>query len=1581
MAMSTQRRSERKENHQGRGKGKRRISRAAAAHLLWDAEGLEQRILLAFTPTPVTRYHMDNQSNGVNSTETLLTPSTVNVNQFGKQFSTPVDGQVYAEPLYVPNLNITSGPQQGVHNVVFVATEHDTLYAIDAHGGNILWTRSFTDTTNGAVNPLGATAMKPVPSGGSIISSTDLTPEIGITATPVIDLASNSLYLVAKSQQTIGGNVNHFDQILYRINIQSGAVISSKVIGDTIYSGGNYTYVTSGAAADTPYSLGTGSGAITVSGQSRVYFNALREFGRVALMIYNGTIYMGFASHGDAGPYHGWMLAYDANTLALKGALDTTPNGGLGGIWQGGGSIVVDPQGNFYFETGNGSFNTSASNFGTNYSGLPKDADYGDAFVKVQLDPSTSPTNQNANGWGLKVVDFFSPFNNSALNGNDTDLGSGSPVILPDAVGSTAHPHLLIGAGKEGKLYLIDRDNMGGFNNTTDRVVQEQGSALTGLLNTPSFFMNNPNPAAPAKPSGTLLVVMGYGSGARAFNISNGAFSTTPTSQTTTDFGYLPGSPTVSADGITNGIMWAINRNTNKLYAYRADNLGIELWDSGMAPNSRDQLGTANKFTVPTVADGQVFVGTANSLVVYGPPVAPTAPPIAPGGLVATAPTYNQVKLTWADLSSNEDEFLIERTTTPNDPASWQQIDTVSANATTYTDTDVLAESTYYYRVRAYNSYLGGSYSAYTNVANATTPAAPPIGTGDGAFGQYFNDSGGVHLSGTPVLTRVDPEINFNWGSGSPGGSVGTDHFSVKWTGRIQAQLSETYTFYTLSDDGVRFMIKPAGAPTYTTLINNFTDHSPTTDTSPGYAMSGGAFYDFEMDYYENGGGAQAELSWSSPSTPLEHVPQSQLYSGVAPANPSNLSAVAASGTQVNLTWSDNSDIETGYVVERLDPGGVFQPIVTLPANTTSYMDSSLNPDTQYSYRVRATNFAANSGYSNSVSVTTPIPPAKPTNAHPTSVTTTQIAMAWTDVADNEDGYRISRATAGSDTFIVIAQLPPNSNSYLDTGFNGNGLAPGTEYEYHIQAYNVAGYNDFSGFRTATLTLAPTNLAAVAGDQSATLNWTAPSFTGEATLMTFNVYRSTSPDGSSATRVGTDLTDPTFTDTNLDPSQTYYYQVSAVDAGGESARSNIASVTPGSGLVIQGNGNGMIIIKSDGTNTLAWVDHDPSLGQPDYTAQTSTLSGLSIASQAGGEVIVIDYSGGFDPLPVSGLSITGGPNDTVILNGSSGNDVFALLNGSFGPSGMNSVTLGTNVSSIGVNGNGGNDSLSIAGSSTTISSDLGAGGGTMSLSLDQASTVGFAASQNLASLTISGQSQATLLPGHNKVLEAGTLNIGDISVLDLTDNDMILPYVDASPEAQVQQWVSNWQNDQAGPLLMASSSSDGSSPFLRTLAVSDNADLKFSSFDGHTFAPGDFNQVLLKYTYLGDANLDGQVTPQDYAIVDGNIGRGHDWGTGDVNEDGVVNPGDYAQIDGNIGAGNGSPEGGPQLGPIVAPGLAAAMPDSSEAGAAPSDDGGQVIQLAVARPEVIGQAVSPFSTSLIRHDSGVLDLGLADVLA
>jgi hypothetical protein len=540
-------------------------------------EELEDRRLPSVN---VLTYHNDNSSTGQNLNETALTPSNVNAGSFGKLFTTPLDGQVYAQPLLVTGVNITTGSQQGTHVVIYVATEHDSVYALDAHSGAVLWRDSFTNP-GGGVTTVSSTD----------VGSGDLSPEIGITGTPVIDPSTGTLYVDAKTKETGSGSPDYVFR-LHALDLSTGAEKfgGPAVIADTAFDGTNYTYI-SGPAVN-----GTGDGS--VGGQ--VTFNALRQHQRPGLTLVNGTVYLAFASHGDNGPYHGWVLGYNAHTLALTAALNTTPNGGLGGIWQSGGRIAADAQGNLYVMTGNGTFDTTL-----NVNGFPASADYGDSFLKLAPDPGSRPGSQNANGWGLKVADYFTPSDEQSLSQADADLGSGGPLLLPDSAGSAADPHLVVGAGKQGKIYLLNRDNLGKFDPATDHGVQELPGALTMAFDTPAFF------------NGTLYYA-GNGDVGKAFSLVNATLSTNPTSQSADSFGFPGSTPSVSANGTAGGMVWNLDTGTNQLRAYDVANYANELYTSAQAAGNRDRLGSVVKFSVPTVANGMVYVGTTDSLVAFG---------------------------------------------------------------------------------------------------------------------------------------------------------------------------------------------------------------------------------------------------------------------------------------------------------------------------------------------------------------------------------------------------------------------------------------------------------------------------------------------------------------------------------------------------------------------------------------------------------------------------------------------------------------------------------------------------------------------------------------------------------------------------------------------------------------------------------------------------------------------------------------------------------------------------------------------------------------------------------------------------
>ena len=508
-------------------------------------------------------YRNDTARTGQNRQELALTPATVNATRFGKVFSYPVDGQVYAQPLYVPNVPI---PGQGVLNVVYVATEHDSVYALDADRrvSAPLWKTSF-------INP----AAGITPFSSLDVESEDVGPEIGITGTPVIDPNTKTLYVVASTKEPVPVNPT-FVQRLHALDITTGA---EKFGGPMVIQASV---------------RGTGAGS---DGQGNVPFNSLRQNQRPALLLSRGVVYIAWGAFSDTDPYHGWVLGYDAATLRQVAVFNATPNGTRGGIWQSGGGLSADSSGNIYAITGNGTFDQDTE--GVSCPIPLVRCDFGDTFLKL------SPTGPA----GLTLTDFFSPFNQAFLEEEDLDLGSTAALLLPDQPGP--HPHLVLGGSKEGKLYLVDRDNMGHFRSTDDnQIVQSFFVSPLGIFSTPAFWENN-------------IYFAGRADVLKAFRLSGGLFSTTPTSQSTALFEFPGATPAVSSNGSTNGIVWALDtngfaaRNPAILYAFDATDLSRELYNSNAA-GSRDLAGPAVKFTVPTVANGRVYVGTQTELTVYG---------------------------------------------------------------------------------------------------------------------------------------------------------------------------------------------------------------------------------------------------------------------------------------------------------------------------------------------------------------------------------------------------------------------------------------------------------------------------------------------------------------------------------------------------------------------------------------------------------------------------------------------------------------------------------------------------------------------------------------------------------------------------------------------------------------------------------------------------------------------------------------------------------------------------------------------------------------------------------------------------
>jgi hypothetical protein len=522
----------------------------------------------------VFTYHNDLSRDGANTQEYALSSSTVTTSTFGKLFSCPVDGAVYTQPLWVPGLTIGGGP----HNVLFVATQHDSLYAFDADASPCVtyWQVKLLDTLHG-----GTTGETQVPCNEAVFCAVgagygDIQPEIGVTGTPVIDATTDTIYVVSKSWNATTGI---FYQRLHALDLATG--MTEKFNGPV------------SIAASVP---GIGDGSTTV------LFSPQMEHQRSGLALANGMVFVAWAAHEDEQPYHGWLMGFSASDLSqAPSVFNTTPNGGLGGIWAGGGAPAVDSGGDVYVSTGNGVFDEYPA---------PPSNDYGDSILR--LHPFSGST---LNGVNLNIAGWFTPDDQANLAKFDTDLGSGAVVLLPDQ--SAAPTHLLAQLGKEGVVYLIDRDNMGQFNASNSQIVQSFAGTGGGLWGTPAFWQNS-------------LYFGGAGDNLRqfAFDPSSGQFNSPFASQSAQAFNFPGATPSISSQGASNGIVWAIDASQYGppapgpsaaiVHAYSATNLATEYWNSTQAAGNRDQAGTAVKFVPPTIANGKVYVSTRSEVDVYG---------------------------------------------------------------------------------------------------------------------------------------------------------------------------------------------------------------------------------------------------------------------------------------------------------------------------------------------------------------------------------------------------------------------------------------------------------------------------------------------------------------------------------------------------------------------------------------------------------------------------------------------------------------------------------------------------------------------------------------------------------------------------------------------------------------------------------------------------------------------------------------------------------------------------------------------------------------------------------------------------
>src|SRR5579864_5912172 len=988
---------------------------------------------LANSQVSVLTQRYDLARDGLNTNETILTLSSVNSSNFGKLFSFPVDGYLFAQPLYVPNITI---PGNGTHNVVFAATMHDSVYAFDADG---LLLQPLWQAKLAALGcPQGFTCTS-VPTRNDFVSSTDILPEIGILSTPVIDPTTNTLYVVAKTQETSGSTTIYVYR-LHALDITTGAERSGSPV------------VIQGQVP------GTG----TPNSGGFLVFSPQYSLQRPGLALVNNNVYAGFGSSGDDATWHGWIFGYSKSSLSQTAAIASVPNGseGHGGIWMHGNGLAADASGNLYFSTGNGGFDGSTN--------------FGDSYLKL-----STP--------GLTIADYFTPYNQQDLDTNDKDVAAGGLTLLPDSAGTTQHPHIMIGCGKNGAIYVIDRDNLGQFNSANDnQIIQELlnviGSAgFDVCYSSPTYWQGH-------------VYIGGIDDSLKMFDFSNGLLSTSAASQSSTTYQYPGTSPVLSANGSSNGIVWAIENagslgpditgTSAVLHAYDAANLSNELYNSAQVAS--DAAGAPVKFTVPTIANGKVYIGTQPAIVAYG---------LFSSMPQAATPTFSPVPGTYGSAVS----------VTISDSTAGAAI-YYTADGSTPTSSSKL--------------YVGPILVSSNTVIKAMA-VAPGYRDSQITTGTYIIGSGGIMLDSSSLGQGVLAASSLSWshtvGSGSNRvlvvGVVGGCTPSVNYGGVALTQVSQVLNNNSAGNLTDLFVLVAPATGTNTVQVSysgctsdveagsiSFTGVNQSTPlahvttnfgsgTNPGVTVTS-ASGDMVVDVVGNGSAitsSSQSLRWvknqngntahgnGAQSTAAGAASVTMGYSvtadwwgiigadvvaatsSTAPAAPTNVVATGGNG-QVALSWSASSGA-TSYNVKRATTSGGPYTTIASPT-TTSYTDISVTNGATYYYVVSAVNTAGESGNSSEVSATPQLAvPAAPTNLVATAGNG-QVALSWS-ASSGATSYNVKRSTTSGGPYTTIAS--PSTTSYTNSG-----LTNGTTYYYVVAAVNTAGTSANSSQVSAT---------------------------------------------------------------------------------------------------------------------------------------------------------------------------------------------------------------------------------------------------------------------------------------------------------------------------------------------------------------------------------------------------------------------------------------------------------------------------------------------------------------------------------